>query len=620
MVDESNILPPNDTNGWIIGLSLGKGGNGQVWEVQKDGSTGALKRLFNQKKDSERRIRFRDEVKAMQKCNDIPGVLPVYDEDLNCPRPWFVMARATPIKQSLADGANLHKVISAIHGIANVLVHLHTRGVTHRDIKPENLFICNGVWSVGDFGLATFDGKESKTRSGEKIGPMHYIAPEMLNDAKKSRGEPADVFSLAKTLWVLATGQNFALPGSYYSKYEVFRIGQYIDAERTRHIDMLIEACTAVSPESRPSMQHVLNELTAWLNPAATEITSIMKIDIGEYASKLDNMQAKTEAKKQREQDAYNKRVIVQQRMNSLFQPFLMDLESSLKQLKFKEVKVSYENGAKVTASIATPDETSPSFSVTFFANLSDSIITVSATVSFTREHSFFNRLRIWGKEIKFIDSSSAEELQVMTLLGFMRNQMSLWVNNALAIAFGPSKQLIEHSIFKNKIEVFDQDGNPIQGASVAIIRTDGLHQVETTNNRGMVSPHHGPAEPYMVFAAHADYKSNTSSITTDTTRIILEREENFCSYLANTGWLPIPHIGNGIDFIIDKEKMYIYSSKDVSIENGSSQPVYVELGKAIRLRNAIGNEVDITLSATCGTCILFDIETVKLHLLPITN
>ncbi|XYQ92999.1 serine/threonine-protein kinase [Pseudomonas syringae] len=601
----------NNTNGWIIGPSLGKGGNGQVWEAQKDGSTGALKRIFNKKKDSARCIRFRDEVRAMRKCSDIPGVLTVYDANLNCARPWFVMARATPIKQSLGDGANLHKVISAIHGIANVLVHLHARGVTHRDIKPENLFICDGVWSVGDFGLATFDGKESKTRSGEKIGPMHYIAPEMLNDSKKSRGEPADVFSLAKTLWVLASGQNFALPGSYYSKHEVFRIGQYIDAERTRHIDMLIEACTAVSPESRPSMQDVLNELAAWLNPHVTEVTSAMKIDIGEYASKLDNIQAQTEAKNQREQDDYNKSIMVQQKMKSVFQPFLEDLESSLKQLKFKEVRTSFEREVSVTAYIATPDETSPSFSVNFFVSILDSTVTVSAAVSFSRGHSFFSRLRLWGKEIKFINGSSAEELQVTALLVFMRNQMSSWVNSALAIAFGPSKQLTENSIFKNRIEVRNQDGNPVQGASIAIIRADGLHQIETTDNRGMVHPNHGPAEPYMVFAAHTDYKSNTSSVTGDTTLIILEREESFCSCLANTGWLPIPYIGDGIDFIIDNEKMYIYSTKDVLINNGASQPVSVELGKAIRLRNTIGNEVHITLSAALGTCILFDIETV---------
>lgn len=605
MVDENN------TNGWIIGPSLGKGGNGQVWEVQKDGSTGALKRLFNQKKDSERRIRFRDEVRAMRKCSDIPGVLTVYDEDLNCPRPWFVMARATPIKQSLADGVTLHKVISAIHGIANVLVHLHSRGVTHRDIKPENLFICNGVWSVGDFGLATFDGKESKTRSGEKIGPMHYIAPEMLNDSNKSRGEPADVFSLAKTLWVLASGQNFALPGSYYSKHEVFRIGQYIDAERTRHIDMLIEACTAVSPESRPSMRDVLNELTAWLKPPVTEITSTMKIEIGEYASKLDNMHAQTEAKNQREQDEYNKRIIIQQRMKSIFQPFLMELESSLKQLKFKRVCSSYERDINVTAYIATPDENSPSFSVSFSVSILDSIVTVSAAVSFSREYSFFSRLRLWAKEVKFVDGSSAETFQVAALLGFMRSQMSLWVNSALAIAFGHSKQLVEHSFFKNKIEVCDQDGNPVQGASVAIIRADGLYQIETTNDRGVVSPHYGPAEPYMVFAAHDDYKSNTSSVAGDTTRIILERKENLCSCLANTGWLPMPYIGSEISFIMDKGGMYICGANDVLIDNGASQPVSVELGKAIRLRNAIGNEVDIILSAALGTCILFDIEVV---------
>ncbi|SDA63462.1 Serine/threonine protein kinase [Pseudomonas sp. NFACC15-1] len=609
-VGESNAPPPNDTNGWEVGPPLGKGGNGQVWEVQKNGTAGALKRLFTHKKFPERHLRFRDEVGAMRKCSGIAGVLPIYDEDLDCSRPWFVMARATPIREALGNESSLYNVVVAMHGIANVLAQLHSCGVTHRDIKPENLFIYNSVWSVGDFGLATFDGKESKTQSGEKIGPIHYIAPEMLNDAKESRGEPADVFSLAKTLWVLATGQSFALPGSYYSKYDVFRLGQYISSERTRHIDMLIEACTAVIPESRPSMQHVLNELSAWLNPSVAEMTSVMKIDIGDYANKLDNVQAETEAKNAREQDAYNNRVIVKQRMDLLFKPFLTELGASLKLLKFKNVSVSYDPEAKATASIATPDETSPSFSVSLSSNVSGSIIKINATVSFTRGPSYFSRLRIWGKEIDFIDGSSAEEPKVAMLLEFMRSQMSVWVNSALAIAFGPSEQLIDHSSFKKRIKVLDQHGNPIQDAAVAIIRSDGLHQFETTNDRGVVSPSHGPANPYMVFAAHAEYKSNTSTVIGDITEITLERADNFCSCLANTGWFSIPNIGHGIDFIIDKNKMYIYSSKDVLIDNGASQPVGIEVGRTIQLRNALGHVTNVTLSAVCGTCILFDIET----------
>ena len=82
------------------------------------------------------------------------------------------------------------------------------------------------------------------------MGPIYYIAPEMLNSAATSSGMPADVFSLAKTLWVLATGQTFPLPGQYTSTQDVFRIGSYVLEEGTSSLDALIAACTSVEPNS----------------------------------------------------------------------------------------------------------------------------------------------------------------------------------------------------------------------------------------------------------------------------------------------------------------------------------------------------------------------------------
>ena len=94
-----------------------------------------------------------------------------------------------------------------------------------------------------------FEGKTSETARGERIGPLYYIAPEMLNSAAQADGRCADVFSLAKTLWVLATGQRFPLPGVYDTTHETFRIGSYIAEERTGALDKLIASATAFSPQ-----------------------------------------------------------------------------------------------------------------------------------------------------------------------------------------------------------------------------------------------------------------------------------------------------------------------------------------------------------------------------------
>ena len=77
------------------------------------------------------------------------------------------------------------------------------------------MFLLDEKWILGDFGLATFPDKPALTQEGRKLGPLHYLAPEMLNEPTTALGGPADVYSLGKTLWVAATGQRYPLPGEH---------------------------------------------------------------------------------------------------------------------------------------------------------------------------------------------------------------------------------------------------------------------------------------------------------------------------------------------------------------------------------------------------------------------
>ena len=123
------------------------------------------------------------------------------------------MELATPIRTALGKRASLRAVVEAMIEVATTLAAMHDRGVAHRDIKPDNLFQSGTRYVVGDFGLADFEGRTAITAPGEKVGPVYYIAPEMLNRAQAADGRAADVFSFAKSLWVLVSGQQFPLPG-----------------------------------------------------------------------------------------------------------------------------------------------------------------------------------------------------------------------------------------------------------------------------------------------------------------------------------------------------------------------------------------------------------------------
>ena len=121
------------------------------------------------------------------------------------------------------SAATLDEVLRAFVGIAETLADLAAEGIHHRDLKPSNLFLLDGRWVIGDFGLATYPDKSSVTTDERKLGPVYYIAPEMLNAPSTVHPAPADVFSIAKSIWVLAT-QNGTIGSGLYNCINVRKI------------------------------------------------------------------------------------------------------------------------------------------------------------------------------------------------------------------------------------------------------------------------------------------------------------------------------------------------------------------------------------------------------------
>jgi serine/threonine protein kinase len=257
---------------WSLNSLLGSGGNADVWKA-KHPTLGelALKILKVRNPDKEPYRRFRAEVEVLSGLGDTEGILPLVASDLP-ERPsrttpaWLAMPVADSLRAQL-QGKSLDKTVEAIAEAARALEQLHSRRIFHRDIKPANLYIYKGRCCVGDFGLVDYPGKSALTAEGKKLGPLYYLAPEMLNDARIAEGGPADVYSLAKTLWVLATGQTFPVPGEQRLDVAALGISSYCDSSRANILDVLLARATRHEPSSRPSMLAFAEELGAWLNP-----------------------------------------------------------------------------------------------------------------------------------------------------------------------------------------------------------------------------------------------------------------------------------------------------------------------------------------------------------------
>lgn len=257
---------------WTLDYRLGRGGNGEVWKAYciEQGFV-ALKILKRTDlgPDSESYKRFRDEIELSLKLRKRQGVIQAKDayvpkrkEDMP---PWLATEIAIPIKKALAHNSSLEDIIGAIADISVTLSGLHQEAIYHRDIKPENLFKAEDGWAVGDFGIASYPNKQALTIKGRKLGPMWYIAPEMLTSAEAAAGGPADVFSLAKTLWVLVAQQNYPPQGQLRNEIYQITLKSYFNHPRIAMIDTLLEKSTDYDPKARPTMSQFAEELRAWL-------------------------------------------------------------------------------------------------------------------------------------------------------------------------------------------------------------------------------------------------------------------------------------------------------------------------------------------------------------------
>jgi serine/threonine protein kinase len=89
---------------------------------------------------------------------------------------------------------------------AEALAYAHTMGVLHRDIKPSNLLVDSrgNLW-VTDFGLARLQDEPGLTRTGDMLGTLRYMAPELVLGHRVVHDPRSDVYSLGATFCELLT-------------------------------------------------------------------------------------------------------------------------------------------------------------------------------------------------------------------------------------------------------------------------------------------------------------------------------------------------------------------------------------------------------------------------------
>nr|WP_238994422.1 Stk1 family PASTA domain-containing Ser/Thr kinase [Actinomyces sp. 565] len=202
--------------------------------------------------------RFRREARAAARLSN-PGVVAVYDQGSLDGVAYLVM--------ELVEGPNLRDLIAAgpltvreaLGLTAQVLRPLgaaHRAGLVHRDVKPENVLLPadGSVAKVADFGLARAVTEVTQTTTGNVLGTVAYLAPELITTG--SSAPCADVFSVGVILYELLTGaQPFTAETPIQIAFRNVHEDVPAPSERlpdlAQSVDALVAQMTRRAPEER---------------------------------------------------------------------------------------------------------------------------------------------------------------------------------------------------------------------------------------------------------------------------------------------------------------------------------------------------------------------------------
>ncbi len=250
---------------WTLEKPLGSGGNGDVWQVSQSGRKAhAIKilRTINE----ETYARFKIEIETLERITPLTGVVPLIDKytpgSKSDGTPWFVMPLAESF-EAYIKGKETNEIVSDFMKVGEVVRQLHKQGISHRDIKPANFLYLDGQLCLSDFGLVNFPEKPKITPKRRDVGAKFTMAPEMRRVASAANGLPADVYSLAKSLWIALTGEELGFDGQY-NPSSTIGLSNYCPGIYTTIIDRLIAECTDTEPTRRPKISSFIERLQSW--------------------------------------------------------------------------------------------------------------------------------------------------------------------------------------------------------------------------------------------------------------------------------------------------------------------------------------------------------------------
>ncbi len=200
----------NSLQDYELGEQIGAGGMGTVYRGMhiQSGQTVAVKILKAELASPEMIERFTREGEALRTLNH-PNIVKMLDALTEDEQHYLVMelVEGGCLRDLLNQTPQLpiQQVLKISLEIADALTRAHHLKIIHRDIKPSNVLLADdGTPRLTDFGIAHTPDSDM-TGSGEVLGTVAYLSPELLNGGPAS--VQSDIWAFGIMLFEMLTGQ-----------------------------------------------------------------------------------------------------------------------------------------------------------------------------------------------------------------------------------------------------------------------------------------------------------------------------------------------------------------------------------------------------------------------------
>jgi len=253
--------------------------------------------------DSDKLQRFVNEAKLIADL-DHPNIVALLASDIVGPVPWLATEwcdgsdlgkwiQQHSVRSS--ETPNWHEIANLMALVADAVEHVHQQGIAHRDLKPANIMLCTRddsdgdsladfIPKVADFGMSKLhDGDLANTQSSVILGTPFYMAPEQMDDRKKSSSSSSqatmnsDIYSLGAVLFELLTGSPPVQGDNYFEVMTNAKSPTRPRASKKQSglpsgLDKICSICLRMNPDARyESAADLAADLRRYINGESIE-------------------------------------------------------------------------------------------------------------------------------------------------------------------------------------------------------------------------------------------------------------------------------------------------------------------------------------------------------------